>query len=255
MALQIELLPAFKDNYIFLIHDQSSEKTAVVDPGDAYVVMKALKAKNWSLDVILVTHHHLDHIGGNLKLIEEFGCQVIGFEADSTRIPGITHLVSEGQTISFGKSKAYTLEVPGHTRGHIAYWFKKDLALFCGDTLFAMGCGRLFEGSAKQMWTSLEKLSQLPPNTRVYCAHEYTQANGQFALKIEAENKDLQKRMENVTQLRRANKPSLPSTIDLELKTNPFLRTTSPEIRKNLNLNESKNWQVFAEIRRLKDQF
>ena len=254
MALQIELLPAFNDNYIFLIHDQGSGKTAAVDPGDAQVVMTALDANGWKLDAIFVTHHHFDHTGGNSKLVQKFHCQVIGFEADSTRIPEITHPVKENQTISLGESTAHIFEVPGHTTGHIAYWFKKDLALFCGDTLFAMGCGRLFEGSAQQMWASLEKLSRLPTNTRVYCAHEYTQANGQFALNIEPGNKDLRTRIENVTQWRRANKPTLPSTIELELKTNPFLRATSPEIRKNLNLNESENWQVFAEIRRRKDQ-
>jgi len=254
MALQIERLPAFKDNYIFLVHDQDSGKTAVVDPGEAQVVIKALEAKNWNLDAILITHHHPDHTGGNSRLVQEFSCQVIGFEADSDRIPGFTCPVKEGQAISLGKSTAHIFETPGHTTGHIAYWFKEDLALFCGDTLFAMGCGRLFEGSAEQMWASLEKLSQLPANTRVYCAHEYTQANGQFALEIEPGNKDLQQRMEGVTEWRLANKPTIPSTIELELKTNPFLRATSPEIRQKLNLGTSENWQVFAEIRRRKDR-
>lgn len=254
MALQIELLPAFGDNYIFLLHDQDSGKTAVVDPGDAQVVIDALESRGWQLDTILVTHHHPDHIGGNSTLIKKYACQVVGFAGDRERVTGITQTVSEGDSFPLGSSMAQVIEVPGHTTGHIAYWFQADQALFCGDTLFAMGCGRLFEGTAQQMWRSLEKLANLPGETRVYCAHEYTQANGQFALKVEPNNRALQQRMKIVGESRQNNQPTIPSTIALELETNPFLRPQSPEIRDHLKMGESENWQVFAQVRQLKDR-
>lgn len=256
MALAVELLPAFQDNYIFLLRDQESGAVAVVDPGDAKPVFSALEKRGWKLHSIFLTHHHPDHVGGVTALKEHFDCEVIGAERDQHRLPGVTRRVREGQQISLGHSQCQVLEVPGHTLGHIAYWFAEDRSLFCGDTLFAMGCGRLFEGTAEQMWTSLTKLTNLPGNTQVFCAHEYTQANGRFAKSLEPHNTALLERLKLVEESRKQGLPTIPTTIDWELLTNPFLRPDSEEIRRNLGSSEdAEAWRVFAEIRKHKDQF
>jgi hydroxyacylglutathione hydrolase len=253
--LEILQIPALHDNYIYLVHEPNGWATAVIDPALAEPVLQALDEKGWKLTHILNTHHHGDHVGGNLELKRETGCAVVAVSRDKERIPGIDVEVAEGDIIGLGHAEAKVLDVPGHTSGHIAFWFAGENALFCGDTLFGLGCGRLFEGHAEEMWASLQKICALPPATRIYCAHEYTQANGRFALQVEPENPALLQRMDQVDSLRAQGLPTVPSLLEEELATNPFLRPQSPAIRHRLGLLKALDWQVFAEIRHLKDGF
>jgi hydroxyacylglutathione hydrolase len=253
--LTIIQIPVLTDNYIYLIHDPVSGETAVVDPALAQPVLDVLDKKGWQLTYILNTHHHWDHVGGNLELKQKTGCKIIAAQSDRDRIPGIDIGVSEGDVISLGRHSASVISTPGHTTGHIVYHFAEDGALFCGDTLFVMGCGRLFEGTAEQMWNSLEKLKALPSSTRIYCTHEYTQANGRFALSVEPDNSQLQQKMFEVQQLRAINKPTVPSTIEQEQATNPFFRADSISIQKTLGLERQSSLSVFTELRKRKDSF
>lgn len=255
MALEILQIPALTDNYIYLLHCAATGQTAVVDPAEAEPVEAALTARGWHLHAIYNTHHHHDHIGGNLALKQRYGCMVHGYGPDAERIAGIDIYLMDGDEVVLGASKAQVLFVPGHTLGHIAYFFKKDKALFCGDTLFSLGCGRLFEGSPEQMHASLHKISKLPDDTQVYCAHEYTQANGRFALTLEPDNPYLQARLNEVKHLRDEGRPTVPSLLGQEKSANPFLRTASPEIREKIGMKTAENVAVFAEIRRKKDHF
>ena len=252
--LQIERVPALQDNYLWLVREPKSGAVAIVDPADPTPVRAALKKHGWTLTHILNTHHHADHVGGNLALKQEFGCTIVGPAPDAARIPGIDVPVGDGDTYRFGEAQAKVFFVPGHTRGHIAYWFPQHAALFCGDTLFALGCGRLFEGDPRMMWTSLSKLMTLPDDTLVYCGHEYTQSNGRFALTLEPGNAALKARMDEVVANRQAGKPTVPSTMGLEKKTNPFLRPDSAEIRKSLGMEKAGDVAVFGEIRARKDK-
>lgn len=253
--LLIEAVPCLKDNYAWLAYDRADGVVAVVDPSEAEPVRARLRQHGLRLTHILNTHHHPDHVGGNLALKEEFGATVIAPARDAARIPGLDAGVREGDVVTLGSHTARILEIPAHTTGHIAFWFENDAAVFTGDTLFAMGCGRLFEGDPPTMWNSLSKLTRLPDATRVYCGHEYTEANGRFALTLEPDNTDLQARMSAVRALRAEGKPTLPSTILLEKKTNPFLRAESPDIRRALALETAGAVEVFAEARRRKDDF
>jgi hydroxyacylglutathione hydrolase len=253
--LEIEPVACLKDNYAYLIHDAQTGACAVVDPSEPEPVRKALAVRGLRLTHILNTHHHWDHTGGNLALKKEFRATVVGPEKDRERIAGIDIGVAEDQPWQFGSRQVRVLEIPAHTKGHIAFVFERDRAAFTGDTLFAMGCGRLFEGTPQMMWTSLAKLMALPGDTRVYCGHEYTLNNGRFALTLEPDNADLVARMTEVEGLRRAGKATVPSTIALEKRTNPFLRPNSEEIRKTLAMERASDVEVFAEIRRRKDSF
>jgi hydroxyacylglutathione hydrolase len=227
----------------------------VVDPAEAPPVLNALEDRGWQLSLVLNTHHHWDHVGGNLALKARTGCRIVGSTYDRDRIPGIDLAVEEGETVDLGGVSASVMSVPGHTLGHLAYWFAEDDALFCGDTLFALGCGRLFEGTAEQMWTSLSKIRVLPEATRVYCAHEYTQANARFAITIEPANAALAARKAVVDNLRDRGRATVPSTLADELETNPFLRPESLLIRQALGLQAATDAEVFAEVRRRKDGF
>ena len=253
--LSILTLPVLNDNYIYLLHDPVSGETAAVDPAVAQPVLDVLEQKGWRLTAILNTHHHSDHVGGNLELKQKTGCTVIAPLSDQHRIPGIDRAVVDGDVITLGKHSAKVLSTPGHTSGHVAYHFADDNTLFCGDTLFVMGCGRLFEGTAEQMWHSLQKLKALPASTQIYCAHEYTQANGRFALTVEPDNRQLQQRMEVINQLRANRLPTVPSTIEQELATNPFFREDSMALQETIKMVGKKPVEVFAEVRRLKDGF
>lgn len=254
--LNILLLPVLTDNYIYLVHEPVSGKTAVVDPAVSEPVLMALQEHDWQLDYIFNTHHHADHVGGNLQLKQATGCKVIGAALDQSRIPGIDIPLNDGDTFVFGTQTLQIIATPGHTSGHIVYYGAESQVLFCGDTLFSMGCGRLFEGTAEQMWHSLQKLKALPDDTRIYCAHEYTQANGRFALTLEADNPNLQQRITEVAALREKNRPTLPSTIALELATNPFLREHNPSLRKAVAAHDTDTpAQVFEKARLLKDRF
>ncbi|WHU00987.1 MULTISPECIES: hydroxyacylglutathione hydrolase [unclassified Sphingomonas] len=229
MALEIVRIPALSDNYIWLIHDKRADKTAVVDPGDAAPVLEELKLRGWKLNAILNTHWHPDHTGGNAQLKAETGAVIIAPSGEGTRIPGADWLAGSNNKIKVGQHVAQVVDVPGHTAGHIAFHFASEGIIFVGDTLFAMGCGRLFEGTAEQMFRNMRYFATLPPETKVYCAHEYTQANGRFALSVEPDNAALQARMTEVDALREAGEPTVPTTIGAELATNPFLRAESVE--------------------------
>ncbi len=229
MALEIIRIPALSDNYIWLVHDRKADKTAVVDPGDPEPVLAELERRGWKLNAILNTHWHPDHTGGNARLKAETGAVIIAPSGEGTRIPGADWLAGGSNRIKVGQHVAQVVDVPGHTAGHIAFHFAEDGIIFVGDTLFAMGCGRLFEGTAEQMFRNMQFFAKLPPETQVYCAHEYTQANGKFALSVEPDNATLQARMVEVDALREAGEPTVPTTIGAELATNPFLRAESAE--------------------------
>lgn len=251
--LDIIQIPVLTDNYIYLLHDSGSGETAVVDPAVAEPVLAVLKQKGWQLTYILNTHHHSDHVGGNVELKRQTGCQIIASEFDKHRIPSVDRGIKEHDVINLGTHSAQVIATAGHTSGHIVYYFAEDNALFCGDTLFVMGCGRLFEGSAAELWQSLQKLKALPPKTRVYCAHEYTQANGRFALTVEPDNIALQEKMIQVNELRANGLPTVPSTIGEELATNPFLRDLSSTLQAKFK--GIAPVELFAKLRRLKDSF
>jgi len=252
--LKIHQFPCLSDNYGVLIHDPESGATASIDAPEYQSVKSALSDMGWKLSHILNTHYHADHTGGNLQLKAESGCTIAGPAAEADKIPGIDVQLSDGDSYKFGNFEAKIFETPGHTAGHISYWFPEAELVFAGDTLFALGCGRLFEGDAQTMWTSLSKLMALPAATSVYCGHEYTLSNGEFALTIEPDNSELQTRVEEVRQLRISGRPTLPTTIGAELATNPFLRPSSPEIQSRLNMQGRPDWEIFGEIRKRKDR-
>lgn len=254
--LIIEQIAVLADNYIHLLHEPESGATAVVDPALAAPVLEMLAAKGWGLTHILCTHHHGDHTGGNLDLKKATGARVIGARKDAGRIPGIDDEVSEGDTFLVGHAAAMVFETPGHTSGHIAFWFPDTAALFCGDTLFSLGCGRLFEGTAGEMWDSLAKLRDLPDHTRIYCAHEYTAANGRFAKVLDRDNPALKARIEQVARLNAQGRSTIPTMMEDERATNPFLRADRADIAQAVGLAPgTPPAQVFAELRRRKDVF
>jgi hydroxyacylglutathione hydrolase len=255
MALEVHMFPCLSDNYGFLIHDEAGGVTGVIDTPEVEPINAALAEKGWRLTHILNTHHHFDHAGGNEALKAQWDCQVVGAANDAARIPGIDLQVADGDRLEFGTCSAQVLEVPGHTTGHIAYYFAEDGVAFVGDTLFALGCGRLFEGSPQQMWTSLQKLMALPDETTVYCAHEYTQSNAAFALSVEPDNAALVSRSEEIARLRAQGVPTVPTTIGLEKATNPFLRPDSAGLRATVGMPDAATVEVFAETRRRKDSF
>jgi hydroxyacylglutathione hydrolase len=252
--LVIRQIPVLKDNYVYLLHDPQTQATAAVDPSVAPPVLDALAREGWRLTHVLNTHHHNDHTGGNLELKAATHCIIVGPRADRDRIPGIDIDVGDGDSYKFGTEEARIYDVPGHTRGHIAYWFAGSRALFSGDTLFLMGCGRLFEGTPEQMWRSLSKLKALPPETRIYCGHEYTQANARFALTVEPQNRELIARAQRVDAARAEGKSTIPGNIGEELATNPFLRADRPELQVAAGA-PGDPVATFASIRRRKDNF
>jgi len=254
MTLEIQQIPVLRDNYVYLLREPKSGAVGAVDPSVAAPVLAALEQRGWTLTHVINTHHHPDHTGGNLELKAATGAIVVGPLADRDRIPGIDVALGDGDTFKFGEETATVFDVPGHTRGHIAYWFKDSQALFSGDTLFLMGCGRLFEGTPQQMWNSLGKLKTLPPATRVYCGHEYTQANARFALTVEPTNAALVARAKRVDDLRAAGKSTVPGTLADELATNPFLRADQPALQQAMGA-PGDPVATFAAIRKAKDNF
>ncbi len=252
-VLEIHQFPCLSDNYGVLIHDPKTNATASIDAPDADAVNTALVEKGWSLTHILTTHHHADHTGGNLALKEAHGCTIIGPKPEQGKIPGIDTAVGQGDTVNFGGHTARIFETPGHTAGHISYLFEGAGVAFVGDTLFALGCGRLFEGTAQQMWSSLQKIMQWPSDTVIYAGHEYTLSNAAFALTVDPDNAALKTRADEISVLRAADKPTLPTTLALELATNPFLRASDPDLRATLGMSDAADWEVFAEVRRRKD--
>lgn len=251
--LEIAQFACLDDNYGFLLHDPASGFTASIDTPDGEQILAELKKRQWTLSHIFNTHHHYDHVGGNLFLKEKTGCHIIGPACEAEKIHGLDEAVDQSDMVQFGDHFIEVLNVGGHTRGHIAYYLRGLGAAFVGDCIFALGCGRLFEGTAAQMWASLKKLAALPPATKLYCAHEYTQSNAAFAVTIDGDNPALQKRMQEIDALRKAGKPTVPTTVAQELATNPFLRAGEEAIRKKLNMMDAPRVDVFAEIRRRKD--
>jgi hydroxyacylglutathione hydrolase len=237
--MQIVPVPAFNDNYLWLAHDDESGETAVVDPGDAAPVLAEAQRRGWIIDQVWNTHWHPDHTGGNLSIKEATGARISGPASD--RIPGRDVALSEGDEVHLGRHVGRVIEVPGHTLDHIALIFDDDGVAFVGDTLFAMGCGRLFEGTPEQMYRSLQRLSGLPDDTRLYCAHEYTLANARYAAHAEPDNEAITQRLAEVQGLRDAGQITLPTTIKQERETNPFVRST--------------NVEEFAQLRAAKDRF
>jgi len=255
MALLVHQFACLDDNYGYLLHDPRTGATASIDTPEVEPINRALQERGWSLTHILNTHHHFDHAGGNEALKAQWQCKVIGAANDAARIPGIDVLVSDGEQFEFGDCTLTVFEVPGHTSGHIAFYCAEESMAFVGDTLFALGCGRLFEGSAAQMTESLSKLMALPDETLVYCAHEYTQANAAFAVTVEPHNEALLRRVEEIAALRAEGRPTVPTTIGLERATNPFVRTQSVDLQQTLDLVGAAPVAVFAETRKRKDHF
>ena len=255
MAMEIVTIPCLKDNYAFLLHDTATGATAVVDVPDETPVEAELARRGWALTDILLTHHHADHIDGVDALREATGAKVSGAAADARRLPRLDRAVAEGDTFTLGSAEVRVLDVSGHTVGHIAFHVPAANAVFTADSLMALGCGRVFEGTAPQMWQSLSKLAALPPGTRVCSGHEYTEANARFALTIEPANPDLVARAEHVRAARARGEPTVPSTLAEELATNPFLRARLPAVKTAIGMPGAPDAEAFAEIRRRKDRF
>ena len=237
--LDVIIVPVLKDNYSYIL--RAGDDVAIIDPGEPAPLEIKLHELGLTPRLILNTHHHADHVAGNRQLKDKYGCRVIGPKADIKRVPDMDEGVSEGDIITLGDETLKVIETPGHTSGHICFYAEPSGILFAGDTLFSMGCGRLFEGTPEQMWTSLQKISALPGNTKIYCGHEYTLANGQFCQAVEKDNQDIARRIADVKKLTDNGKPSLPTTLEQEKKTNVFLRTGKAA--------------SFAQLRALKDNF
>ncbi|MDX1743101.1 MAG: hydroxyacylglutathione hydrolase [Ruegeria sp.] len=255
MPLEIVTIPCLSDNYAFLAHDAASGQTALIDVPEAGPVLAELDARGWKLSHVLLTHHHWDHVDGLAGILEKHPAKVIGAAADAHRLPPLDQQVAEGDSFDLGGEPVQVLDVSGHTVGHVAYYLPKSAAVFTADSLMALGCGRLFEGTAPQMWASLSKLAALPDETIVYSGHEYTQSNAKFAITVDPDNAALQQRMTEINQARAAGKPTVPSSLALEKATNPFLRATDPAIQAHLGMKNADPAKVFAEIRTRKDHF
>lgn len=249
-------VPCLVDNYAYLLHDMDTGTVGVIDPSEAVPVVDVLTQRNQNLTYILNTHHHYDHTGGNMELKERYGAKVIASGKDKDRIPGIDIALNDGDTWMFAGHQVLVMETPGHTKGHVSFYFPGYGALFTGDTLFSLSCGKLFEGTPEQMLNSLQKLMSLPDDTNVYCGHEYTLSNSKFALSIEPKNVHLVKYAKEVTELCSKNHPTIPTTLKREKLCNPFLRTHSEEIRRSLNIPAtSSDAEALGIIRRAKDNF
>ena len=255
MPLQIDQFMCRSDNFGVLVHDETSGETVLIDAPQERPILAAVERTGWTPTVILTTHHHSDHVEANLALKQRFGLRIIGPEAEAAKIPGIDDTVEDGSVIPFGDEEIRVIATPGHTAGHVSYYLPKSKVAFTADTLFALGCGRLFEAKAPVMLQSLKKLAALPPETTVYCGHEYTQANARFALSVDPTNSALRERAAKIDRLRLEGKPTLPTTIGEELATNPFLRWYDPTIPRNLGMETASDEEVFAEIRKRKDVF
>lgn len=255
MPLEIITLPCLSDNYAYLIHNPASGETALVDAPEAGAIKAALSERGWGLDWILLTHHHWDHVDGVADLRDAYGARVIGAAADAHRLPPLDQAVADGERFSLLGEEVLVMDVSGHTVGHIAFYLPGAEAVFTADSLMALGCGRIFEGTPEMMWKSLSKLAALPPETMVYSGHEYTQANARFALTIEPCNGALEARAARIDALRAKGLPTVPVSLREELETNPFLRATRPEVKQAIGMPTASDVKVFAEIRARKDRF
>lgn len=260
MTFSIELLPALADNYICVVSDSALGLAMVVDPGDADVVLRHLRKNDLHLALILNTHYHTDHIAGNAKLQKEYGAPIVGPDKEKHRIDGLTRGVDHNDIVTFSDLRGQVINTPGHTSGHISFYFPALKALFCGDTVFSLGCGRVFEGSAAQLWESIVTLRNLPEETLLYCGHEYSEKNAKFALLLDKNNSDLKLRAAEITDLRKKGLPTLPVKLGSEKKTNPFMRVDCPDFLKTLNKNGfpvegTDPGAIFGALRSAKDRF
>lgn len=255
MAVRIEQFICRADNFGVLVHDEASGRTLLIDAPEEAPIQEAIARTGWKPDLLLITHHHADHVEANLSLKQKLNLTIVGPKKEAAKIPGIDRTVVDGDTVPFGSETIQVLETPGHTAGHVSYYFPESGVVFAADTLFALGCGRLLECKPPVMFESLKRLAALPSETKVYCGHEYTQSNARFALTVDPTNSALKERAVEVDRLRTEGKATLPTTIGLELSTNPFLRWHDPVIRRNLGMESAADVDVFAEIRKRKDVF
>lgn len=253
--LRVELIPALFDNYIFLLIDEASNKGAVVDPAEAKPVLKRLNELGLTLDCIFNTHHHFDHVGDNLELKSETNCTIYGYGSDAERLPGIDRLLNDGDFVSLGESRGRVIFAPGHTSGHVLYHFEEDKKCFAGDTLFSVGCGRLFEGTPKQMWNSLQVFLDMPDETEIYCAHEYTADNCRFARTLVEDDQNLLVYQEVCLEKLENGQPTVPTKLSVEKLINPFLAVSRDSYRQRIGLGHLSALQAFTELRRRKDSF
>jgi hydroxyacylglutathione hydrolase len=253
--MNIKIIPCLNDNYSYLLHDPFSNIIAIIDPSEFLPCDKIINKNYKKLDFILNTHHHYDHVGGNEELKKKYNSTVLGFENDKNRIPQIDKVLKDNQEFKIGTLNFTTIFIPGHTKGHVAFYFKKEKVLFTGDTLFSLGCGRVFEGTYEQMFQSLNKLKNLPSDTKIYCGHEYTYRNLEFCLKFNPNNIFLKKKRNSVELNLKNKKPTIPTTIEEEIKTNIFFRFNDPDVKKALNLENSSDIEIFTKLRDLKDNF
>ncbi len=252
--MKIEIISCLSDNYSYLIHDEESNTVAIIDPSELKPCDKIIKKYN-KLDFILNTHHHADHVNGNLELKKKYNSKILGFSQDKRRIPGIDILLEENQKQKIGNLEFEVIFIPGHTKGHIAFFFSKEKIAFTGDTLFSLGCGRVFEGTHEEMFYSLNKIKNLPPDTKIYCGHEYTKSNLDFCLAYDTQNTSLKEKAIDIQKKLNSNLPTIPTILGQEVKTNIFLRCNDPEIKLALDLKDSSEVEVFSKLRDLKDSF
>tara|TARA_B100000963_G_scaffold118303_1_gene102965 strand:+ start:1675 stop:2436 length:762 start_codon:yes stop_codon:yes gene_type:complete len=251
----IEVIPCLNDNYSYLIKDNQTNTVAIIDPSEFSPCDKKIDQKYKKLDFILNTHHHFDHIGGNAELKDKYGSKVLGFEKDQKRIPEIDILLKDGQQFKIGNLNFKTIFVPGHTSGHVAFYFEREKVIFTGDTLFSLGCGRVFEGTYQQMFNSLNKIKSLPGDTKIYCGHEYTKDNLKFCMRFNPNNKYLKDKKKFLEVRIKEKKPTIPSTIKDEIQTNIFLRYDDPDVKDALNSKKASELEIFSKLRDLKDNF
>ena len=250
----IEIIPCLSDNYSYLIYERDTNIVSIVDPSEFETCDKIIK-KYKKLDFILNTHHHADHVDGNLKLKEKYSSKILGFNLDKDRIPGIDIYLEENQKHKIGNLEFEVIFMPGHTKGHIGFFFSKEKIVFTGDTLFSLGCGRVFEGTHEEMFNSLNKIKNLPLDTKIYCGHEYTKSNLNFCLAYDIKNNFLKKKEVDIQKKLNSNQPTVPSTLGEEIKTNIFLRCNDPELKQALGLKGSSDVEIFSKLRDLKDAF
>ena len=253
--MQITPIPCLTDNYAYIINDNISKTVGVLDPSESSPIIAFLKKKNLKLNYILNTHHNFDHIGGNKELKKIYNAKIVGFDGDKHRIPGIDITLKDNEQWNFGNFTVKILHIPGHTLGHICFFFEKEKIAFTGDTLFSLGCGKIFEGDHKQMLTSLNKIKKLPKDTKIYCGHEYTYKNAEFCMKYDGNNINLKKKFEIIKKLRSKNLPTIPTILKDELNSNIFLRCNQNDLKIKLNMKNQEDFKVFVKVRDLKDIF
>ena len=253
--MNIDIIPCLNDNYSYLIKDDQTNTVAIIDPSEFGTCDKKIDIKYKKLDFILNTHHHFDHVGGNTELKKKYGSKILGFEKDKNRIPAIDVLLKDGQEFKIGELNFKTIFIPGHTSGHIAFYFETEKVIFTGDTLFSLGCGRVFEGTYQQMFNSLNKIKSLPGDTKIYCGHEYTKNNIKFCLKFNPNNNHLREKAKEIEAKTKDEKPTIPSTIRDEIQTNIFLRYDDLDVKSALDLKNASDIEIFTKLRDLKDSF